>query len=268
MNTQRALLITGLVLILITAHSAIARQPKAIYYQLTYQATGVSGQILINGFEIATFNGSPAAGGAPLNVWLLGKNNLQIRLKKSAPGSTASFTCGVSRRVQGEIVTSTDTGTLVSVSVDRDSLKSTDSLILNKSFNSSLDFSRTLQDAQPATITEVLNYAKHLFRLYQQKDTGAILQEQAIKLEDYSTAIGGMDLKDQMRRMLNEGLLRDTLNPLNSGDLRAVAVGPTKRIWQVFNGMNELISTQTTNGSSSSLPVYIGKLNGRLQVVR
>jgi hypothetical protein len=250
------------------AEPALAQNPKTIFYQLTYQTKEVTGVILINGFEAATFNGSPAAGGAPLNVWLIGKNTLEIKLKKSSPDARASFTCGVSRRVQGEVVTSTDKGTLMTVLLNNNDLSNTDSILMNKSFNSSLDFSHTLQDAETASKTEVLAYAKQIYTFYENKDVEGVVQESSVKLGDYSKAVGGMDLTDQLREMLIDGLFKEKLNPLIPGVLRAKAVGPTKNIWHVFNGKLELITTKSSDGSSSEVPVYIGKINGRLQIVR
>jgi len=52
------------------------------------------------------------------------------------------------------------------------------------------------------------------------------------------------------------------------GALRAVAVGPTKRIWHVFNGNDELITAKSSDGSMFELAVYIGLLDGKLELVR
>jgi hypothetical protein len=48
----------------------------------------------------------------------------------------------------------------------------------------------------------------------------------------------------------------------------AVAVGPTKNIWHVFNGNGELIQGKSSDGSTFGLAVYIGLLDGKLKVVR
>jgi hypothetical protein len=50
--------------------------------------------------------------------------------------------------------------------------------------------------------------------------------------------------------------------------LRAVAVGPTKKIWHVFNGKDELIKAKSPDGSTIEMAVYIGLLDGKLKVVR
>ena len=58
------------------------------------------------------------------------------------------------------------------------------------------------------------------------------------------------------------------LEKLNPAALRAVAVGPTKNIWHVFNGNDQLIKEKSSDGSTSELAVYIGLLDGKLKIVR
>ena len=75
-------------------------------------------------------------------------------------------------------------------------------------------------------------------------------------------------MKTEMRRYLSDELFPAKLNVLNPAALRAVAVGPNKTIWHVFNGKEELISAKSPDGSMLEMSVYIGLLDGKLKVVR
>jgi len=77
-----------------------------------------------------------------------------------------------------------------------------------------------------------------------------------------------VDMKTELRRYLTEELFKSKLDKLNPAALRAVAVGPTKNIWHVFNGNDELIKGKSSDGSTFELAVYIGLLDGKLKVVR
>ncbi|NTV47511.1 MAG: hypothetical protein HGB11_13555, partial [Chlorobiales bacterium] len=71
-----------------------------------------------------------------------------------------------------------------------------------------------------------------------------------------------------LKSYLTEELFKSKLFKLDPAKLRAVAVGPTKTIWHVFNGDDELIKTKSPDGATSEVAVYIGLLDGKLKVVR
>ncbi len=245
-----------------------AMQEKTKFYQLTYQMENVTGQITINGFVVTEMEGKTGNGSAALNVWLIGENELKAELKKADPSKPAEFAFGVSEMVQGDIVSTTDKGKLFSVELKNKDFGASGKASAAKKFKSTLDFKRHLGEAGPAKESDVLAYAQKIYALFSKKDTEGILRESEVKINDYSKAFGGVDMKTELRRHLIEEVFKSKLDKLNPAALRAVAVGPTKSIWHVFNGNDELIQGKSPDGSTFGLAVYIGLLDGKLRVVR
>jgi len=245
-----------------------AMREKAKFYQLTYQMENVTGQIIINGFVVTEMEGKTGNGSAALNPWLIGENELKAELKKADPSKPAEFAFGVSEMVQGDVVSTTDKGKFFSVEVKNKDFSANGKASAAKKFKSTLDFKRNLSEAGSAKESDVLAYAQKLYALFAKKDTEGILRESEVKINDYSKAFGGVDMKTELRRHLTEELFKSKLDKLNPAALRAVAVGPTKNIWHVFNGNDELIKGKSSDGSTFGLAVYIGLLDGKLKVVR
>lgn len=245
-----------------------AMQEKTKFYQLTYQMENVTGQITINGFVITEIEGKTGNGTAALNPWLIGENDLKADLKKADASKPSEFAFGLSEIVQGDIVSTTDKGKLFSIEVKNKDFNPDGRASASKKFKSTLDFKRHLSEAGPAKEGDLLAYAQKIYALFSKKDAEGILRESEVKINDYSKAFGGVDMKVEVRRYLTEELFKAKLNPLNPAGLRAVAVGPTKTIWHVFNGNDELIQGKSSDGSTFQLPVYIGLLDGKLKVIR
>jgi hypothetical protein len=245
-----------------------AMQEKVKFYQLTYQMENVTGQITINGFVVTEMEGQTGNGSAALNVWLIGENELKAELKKADPSKSAEFAFGVSEMVQGDIVSTTDKGKLFSVEVKNKDFAANGKASAAKQFKSTLDFKRHLSEAGQAKESDVLAYAQEIYALFARKDAEGILRESEVKINDYSKAFGGVDMKTELRRFLTEEVFKSKLDKLNPAALRAVAVGPTKNIWHVFNGKGKLIQGKSSDGSTFELGVYIGLLDGKLKVVR
>lgn len=245
-----------------------AVQEKTKFYQLTYQTENVTGQIAINGFVVTEMKEKTGNGTAALNPWLIGENELKVELKKADPSKSAQFIFGVSELAQGDIVSTTDRGKLFSLELKNKDFSPNGRASAAKKFKSTLDFRRHLSEAGQAKESDILAYAQKIYALFAKKDAEGILRESEVKINDYSKAFGGADMKTELRRYLTEELFKLKLDKLNPAALRAIAVGPTKNIWHVFNGNDELIKAKSSDGSTSELAVYIGLLDGKLKVVR
>ena len=245
-----------------------AMQEKVKFYQLTYQTENVIGRIAVNGFVLTELEGKSGNGTASLNPWLIGENELKVEVTKAYPSKPAEIVFGVSEMVQGEMVSTTDRGRLFSLELKNKDFSAEGKASAAKKFKSDLDFKGHLSEAGEAKESDVIAYAQKFYALFAKKDAEGILRESEVKINDYSKAFGGADMKTELRRYLTDELFNAKLNRLNPGALRAVAVGPTKNIWRVFNGKDELIKGQSPDGSTSELAVYIGLLDGKLKVVR
>jgi hypothetical protein len=73
---------------------------------------------------------------------------------------------------------------------------------------------------------------------------------------------------ENKRSFLVDDILTGGLVKIEPAKLRAVQVGPTKTIWHVFHGHDELIRTASNDGSAAEIAVFIGQLGGKLAVVR
>jgi len=254
--------------LLLQDQGGVRAMEKTKFYQLTYQMENVTGQITINGFVVTEMEGKTGNGSAALNPWLIGENELKADLKKADPSKPAEFAFGVSEMVQGDIVSTTDKGKLFSQELKNKDFGANGKASAAKKFKSTLDFKQHLSEARQAKESDVLAYAQKIYALFAKKDAEGILRESEVKINDYSKAFGGVDMKAELRRHLTEELFKSKLDKLNPAALRAVAVGPTKRIWHVFNGNDELITAKSSDGSMFELAVYIGLLDGKLKVVR
>ncbi len=241
---------------------------KTKFYQLTYQTENVTGQITINGFVVTEMEGKTGNGAAALNPWLIGDNELKAEVKKADPSKPAEFAFGLSEMVQGEMVSTTDKGKLFSVELKNKDFGANGKASAAKKFKSTLDFKRHLSDAGQTKESDVLAYAQKIYASFVKKDTEGILRESEVKINDYSKAFGGVDMKTELRNYLTEEVFKSKLEKLNPAALRAVAVGPTQNIWHVLNGNDQLIKMKSSDGGTSELAVYIGLLDGKLKIVR
>jgi hypothetical protein len=256
-------------ILLLQNHGALAAgQEKTTFYQLTFQAENATGRISINGFVITELDGKSGNGSAVLNPWLIGENEINVEVKKADPSKPAEIVFGISELVQGDMVATTDRGKLFSLELKDKDFSSNGKASAAKKFKSTLDFKGHLSEAGQAKESDIIAYAQKLYALFSKKDAEGILRESEVKINDYSKAFGGADMRTELRRYLTEELFKSKLDRLNPAALRAVAVGPTKNIWHVFNDKDELIKAQSPDGSTSELAVYIGLLDGKLKVVR
>ena len=258
------------ILLLLLQHQegVSAMQEKTIFYQLTYQTENVTGQIAINGFVVTEIEGKSGNGTAVLNTWLIGENELKAEVMKADSSKPAELIFGVSVMEQGDIVSTTDTGKLFSLELKDKDFSARGKASAAKKFKSTLDFKQHLSEAGQTKESDVLVYAQKVYTLIAKKDAEGILRESEVRINDYSKAFGGVDMKTELRRFLNEELFKAKLNKLNPVVLRAVAVGPNKNIWHVSNGKDELIKAISTDGSTFQMSVYIGLLDGKLKIIR
>ncbi len=262
------LMIVIAILLLQDQDGFAAKQGKTKFYQLTYQAENVTGKISINGFVITEMEEKSGNGTAVLNAWLIGENELKAEVTKADPSKPAEFIFGVTELEQGDMMSTTDRGKLFSLELKNNDFKASGKASATKKFKSSLDFKGHLSEAGKAKEIDIIAYAQKIYALFSKKDAEGILRESEVKINDFSKAFGGADMKTELRRYLTDELFKSKLNRLNPAALRAVAVGPTKNIWHVVNGKDELIKAKSPEGSMLELAVYIGLLDGKLKVVR
>ena len=246
----------------------MAMEEKAKIYQLTYQMENVRGQITINGFVLTKMDEKNGNGADILNIWLIGENELKAEVTKANPSKPAELVFGVSVMEQGDIISTTDRGKLFSLELKNKDFSANGKASATKKFKSTLDFKRHLSEAGQAKKSDILAYAQKVYALFAKKDAEGIMRESEVRINDYSKAFGGVDMKTELRRYLTEELFKAKLNMLKPAALRAVAVGPNKNIWHVFNGKDELIKAKSPDGSTFEMSVYIGLLDGKLKIVR
>lgn len=250
------------------AGGAVETEKKPKMYQLMWEADNVVGEIVINGFVVTALDGSSGNGSASLNPWLTGENELTVVLKKADQAEPAELVVGVSELAPGTMTSTTDRGKLFSLEIKNGDFAKSAEVSAGETFSSTLNFSGHLREAGDATEIDVLAYATKLYALFEKKDVNGILQESAVKIEDYTQAYGGQDFRSALKSYLVDDLLKNKLVKIKPAELRAVKVGPTKNIWHVFNGSDELIKTTSDDGSSSEIAVFVGRLDGKLAVVR
>jgi hypothetical protein len=251
-----------------SAGGAVRMDKKTTLYQLMWETDNVVGQVAINGFVVAELDGSPGSGSASLNTWLTGENEITVTLRKADQAKAAEFAVGVSELAPGAITSTTDRGKLLSLEIKNSDFAKNAEVRAGKKFSSTLDFSGHLSPAGEITESDVLAYAKKIHILFEKKDADGILQESAIKIEDYSLAFGGQDFRSALKSYLVDDFFKNKLAKIKPTELRAVQVGPTKTLWHVLNGRDELLTTASDDGSSAEIAVFIGRLDGKLQIVR
>ena len=247
----------------------MAKGQKNKIYQVMWQGGNVSGHLTINGFTISQFQGGPVTGTAALNIWLTGNNEIKAAVNKKNPKASANFSMGVSELVLGDMVSTGDRGNLINIELTDADLSGQAPKKVNKKFNSTLDFSGHLLSAKPSRFNEqaVLEYAVMLYGLFQKKDTKSILQAMSVKTEDYARAYYQpvANVAEAFSSLLKEDILQSKLAKIDPKKLRAENVN---NLWHVYEGKEELIRSQSSDGSTSELPIFIGDINGKLMVVR
>ena len=237
-------------------------------YQLTWNGDNVAGSLYVNEFLIASFKGSQEAGTAPLNVWLIGDNEIRAEVKKANKSDESYFSFGVSELQSGNISSTSDRGNLVSIEKkDKDFAGSEVNKIIKK-FKSSINFSSRFIGTGTVNEKEVIEYAKKIYNIIKNKDTAGIHKEFAVKIEDYSKAFSNDNVYDKVKDSLVESLFSaGRLEKINPDKLIAKKTGPKGNTWHVVEGNNELIRHKSPDGTSE-MAIYIGVVNGELKVIR
>lgn len=242
-------------------------QPKI--YQASWQGDNVSGQLTINGFSISRLDGGPVSGTAPLNIWLVGKNEIRAELGKKDPKAPARFVVGVSELVLGDVASTGDRGTLINIELTNADLSGPAPKKIGRPFTSSLDFSAHLLASTPSRFDDkaVLDYAKTLHRQFQKKESKAILQAMSVKIEDYATAYHQPKtaVSDALASQLKDDIFKSTLAAIDGKKLRVERIN---NLWHIFDGNAELVRSKAADGSTSELPIFVGEVDGKLLVVR
>ncbi|HOW83532.1 MAG TPA: hypothetical protein PK573_13295 [Spirochaetota bacterium] len=241
---------------------------KPVFYQLIYNADNVAGTVSINGFTIAELDGQSGSGSASLNVWLTGENEISADVKKSDGEQPCSFSVGLSKMSAGDIVDTMGKGNVFSIEKTDTDFKAGKTITVSKKFKSALDFSSSLAKTQAADEKEILAYAVKIHGLFSRKDADAIVKEFSIKLGDYDTAFSSSGSAGEFKSMLTDEILKGKVEKLDTVKLKLIKEGPSGCIWRVVQGTNELIRIVLPDGGIMEMPVYIGKINGEMKVVR
>jgi hypothetical protein len=241
---------------------------KNVIYQTMWEGDNISGELYVNGFLMNKFSGSQAAGGSPLNHLLIGKNEIRADVRKTDTSKPALFSFGVSKLTRGDIAATNDRGNLLSGELTDKDFNASRTLTLSKKFESSLDFSRHLLATGKAGEKDVIEYAKKIYALFKAKNVKGIEKEFAVKISDYSKAFSADNFAAEFRSYLTKELLKGSLVKINTRNLRAKKTGPGNNIWLVQEGDKELIRFISPNGAATELEIYIGSVDGALQVIR
>ncbi len=240
---------------------------KKLIYQATWSGANVNGKIKINGVELSAISAANDMGTVPLNVWLIGKNEVQVELAKINPAEQAECSVAVSALTPGEPTSTNEKGNLISLLITNKDLSKT--FKVSKYFNSALDFSSHLISSGPKPgEKELLDYAGEIYRLFAAKDNRSLLKEFAPKLKDYASGLYQNDLEKQFESYLKDELFKSQLEKVNTASLKAVKAGPTLALWHIMDGNKEFIRTVSAAGDLSELPIYIGMFEGKLKVIR
>lgn len=237
-------------------------------YQLTWNGDNVAGSLYVNEFLIASFKGSQEAGTAPLNVWLIGDNEIRAEVKKANKSEESYFSFGVSELLSGDNASTSDRGNLVSVEKKGRDFAGSEVNKIIKKFKSSINFGSRFIGTSPVNEKEVIEYAKKIYNIIKNKDTAGIHKEFAIKIEDYSKAFSNDNVYDQVKASLVDSLFNaGRLEKINPDKLVAKKTGPKGNTWHVVEGDRELIRHKSSDGTSE-MAIYIGVINGALKVIR
>ena len=238
-------------------------------YQIMWKAENISGELMINGFTISQFQDGSVSGTAALNIWLTGSNEIKSAITKKDPQASASFSVGVSEMVMGDVASTGDKGKLINIELSNADLSGKVPKNISEKFNSTIDFSSHLLSTKPSQFKEqaVLEYAIKLYGLFLKKDAKSILQEMSIKTDDYAVAYyqPTANIVKSFSAVLKDDILKSKLVKIDPKKLRAEKVN---NLWHIYEGKEELIRSQSSGGSSSELPIFIGDINGKLMVVR
>jgi len=249
--------------------TTMAKGQKSKIFQVMWQGGNVSGQLMINGFIISQFQGGPVTGTAALNIWLTGSNEIKVAINKKDPTALASFSLGVSELVMGDIASTGDRGNMINIEMTDADLSSPAPKKISEKFNSTMDFSDHLLSTKPSRFNEqaVLDYAIRVYGLFQKKDAKSILQAMSVKTEDYARAYYQpvADVVEAFSSLLKTDILQSKLVKIDPKKLRTERVN---NLWHIYEGKEELIRSQSPDGSTSELPIFIGDINGKLMVVR
>lgn len=238
---------------------------KNLVYQVNWSSSNITGKIILNGFEIGALDGDQASG-FPASLWLTGKNKLEVNVSKQDKRSPANLSINVSELELGEITSTDEKGNIASLTVTDADLK-TGPVKRSVEFDSTFDFSNHLLGPTPEA-KAVAEYAAKVYQLFAKKDAKGLAREFAVKVEDSSKAFYQKIAPEQFVEMLKNDLLQDNLVKVETKNIKAKKANAQGSLWQLVDGSEELIRTRSDDGSTSSLPIYVGLINGQLTIVR
>jgi hypothetical protein len=243
-------------------------EPKTMIYQAMWQGDNIKGELYVNGFIMTEFKESQSFGASPLNPLLIGKNEIWAKVRKADVSKPAYLSFGISKLAKGDIAVTNERGNLVSVELRDDYFKGSEVMTMSKKFESAFNFSRNLSGGENVNEKEVIEYAKKIFELYKAKNATDIQKEFKVKISDYSKAYSADNIAAEFELYLKKDLLPGKLEKIDPNKLKAKKSGPNNKLWQVFEGDKELIRITLADGSLNEVSMYIGMVDGKLQVVR
>lgn len=238
-----------------------------IVYQITWEGENVEGELVVNDFPIARFHGAQAFGGMPLNPYLVGENEVRAEVRKKDTTGPGRLRVGVSAMAQGEIASTHQAGSLLSMEIPDSELKPALTVKAAQRFRAPLDFSSHLGPGETVGGNQAVEYAKTLYGLFQAKMIDDLMREFEVKIADFARAYPGHDFPTEFRSVL-AAMLRGKLASVDFNRVRARKRGPGGRVWQILEGKEELIRVTAPDGTESEMAIFTGVVDGRLRVVR
>jgi hypothetical protein len=243
-----------------------AASAEKIVYQAMWSGTNVTGNIFIN--DILISKGSQSAGTAPLNIWLVGENEIRVELSKADTSQSADFSLGVSDLKLGEAASTGDKGSLLNITISNEQFEKSATVKKSQKFSASLDFSQHLVATAAAKEKDVAEYAAKIYSLFEKKDAKNILNEFSVKIQDYSIAFYNANMQTEFESYLKDDLFKSKLEKVNPANIKAQRVSANSNLFHIYDGEKELLRSSNPDGSTAEMAVYVGIVDGKLKVIR
>lgn len=253
-------------LLFISFHTSAQGMEQQFYY-LKLSSNNSVVECFVNGFPVYQID-SPGqvTNQIPINLALIGKNNV-LKVVARPMGENA-FVTGNITSYQGSEVVSTDDEKPGVLTFRQDVTKELD---LNYVFdNEKFDFSRVLKESPVIQdSSRLINYALKLESWIKNKDTKALLKQMSPKINDYaaSYSVPSDIMEESMKQSLTNDMFETNWEEVNKHEIVPVSYCGG-RVWELTTGKGHPLFYTENEEGSTSLHIFVAKVDGKLRVVR
>ena len=245
----------------------VSGQPD--FYNLGVQSQNVKYTCYINGFPVHIHNESAgkAAVTLPVQLFLIGSGNiLTVEAQAIDPEKAAKLYCNIIPYNKGELANAhSSLHSIAEMDIDVSTQNTTRSISFD---NEGYDYSYIFSGGAELTEAEVCRYGEELYGYLKNSDVESFVGQMDHMIRDYSLIIdvSEQEIQNAVKEQLTALLAKTGFGALQKHRISAQGYSNNK-IWEIL--LDRGVFLNISEGEEQiQMPVFVAKINGRINIVR